>query len=206
MASAKDKGLFLHIGSGDKILKGWVNIDRKQLPGVDVVTDVTRGLNFSGVRAVYAEHFLEHLTIDEALAFLEQVHQALAPNGLLRLSTPNLDWVWKTHYRLRWSKKKKRLGAIVLNRAFKGWGHQFLWNPELLKEALVSSGFHRIKRRRYGQSRHDFFRGIERHETYGDSRRLPHVIIFEAARGRRRDDRLASFNALVQQEFLVHQE
>jgi predicted SAM-dependent methyltransferase len=203
---SKKEGLLLHIGSGNKRLEGWVNIDRKPLPGVDVVADVTEGLNFADVRAVYAEHFLEHLSIDAALGFLQQVHQALAPKGLLRLSTPNLDWVWKTHYKVRAFRKEKRQCALMLNRAFKAWGHQFLWNAELLKEALICSGFGRIKPRRYGQSRHEFFRGIERHETYGDSRRLPHVIIFEAVKGRTRPDRLAIFKALIQEQFLVHLE
>ena len=206
MFGFKKKGQFLHIGSGDKRLEGWVNIDRKQLPGVDVVADVTDGLNFSGVKAVYAEHFLEHLSIDAALRFLQQVHQALAPNGLLRLSTPNLDWVWETHYKIQGTTEEKQLWVLMLNRAFKAWGHQFLWNAELLKEALICSGFDQVEACRYGRSRHDFFQGVERHETYGDSDELPHVIIVEAVKDRLRPERLAKFNSMIQEQFLTHLE
>ena len=206
MVFSKGKGKFLHIGSGDKILEGWVNVDRKKLPGVDVVADVTDGLNFTDVQAVYAEHFLEHLPIDAALRFLQQVHRALAPDGWLRLSTPNLDWVWKTHYQLQTTIKENQLRALVLNRAFRAWGHQFLWNADLLKEALICCGFDRIESQRYGQSRHSFFRGIERHETYDDSPEFPHVIIFDAAKGQERPDRLADLQAVIQEQFLIHLE
>ena len=183
-----------------------MNIDRKNLPGVDVVADVTDGLNFSGVRAVYAEHFLEHLSIDQALRFLLQIHKVLAPEGLLRLSTPNLDWVWETRYRIPASREEKLLRAIAINRAFKAWGHQFLWNADLLKEALVCSGFDRIESQSYGQSRHDFLRGIESHEAYEDTPEFPHVIILEAVKSCARPDRMADFKAVIHEQFLIHME
>ncbi len=33
-------GLLLHIGAGDKDLPGWINIDRADGPGIDLVADV----------------------------------------------------------------------------------------------------------------------------------------------------------------------
>ncbi|HSL84604.1 MAG TPA: methyltransferase domain-containing protein, partial [Thermoanaerobaculia bacterium] len=122
----------LHVGCGRERLEGWINIDAQELPGVDVVADVTRGLEFRDCEAVYAEHFLEHLRIDRAVDFLVEAHRVLADGGLIRLSTPNLDWVWVTHYRLDADSEAKREMAIHLNRAFHGWEHQFPWNRELL--------------------------------------------------------------------------
>src|SRR6516162_6826939 len=90
--------LRLHIGAGTESLPGWINIDNRKLPGVDVVLDVRQGLSFRDVEAIYAEHFLEHLTLDEGLAFLADCRHALRDSGVLRLSTPNLDWVHATHY------------------------------------------------------------------------------------------------------------
>ena len=57
----------LHIGSGRERLEGWVNIDAQALPGVDVVADVTKGLQFENVEAIFAEHFIEHLPLDLAV-------------------------------------------------------------------------------------------------------------------------------------------
>jgi predicted SAM-dependent methyltransferase len=194
----------LHIGSGRARLEGWVNMDIQALPGVDVVADVTQGLDFENVEAIFAEHFLEHLAIDDALAFLGEAYRVLGKDGWLRLSTPNLDWVWSTHYRLGAAPDVKRAAALALNRAFHGWRHRFLWNREMLEEALAASGFDPIRWCRYGESELPVFTGIERHETYGDSPDLPHVIIAEACKGTAQPERLERFRALVQSEFLAH--
>lgn len=196
--------LRLHVGSGDKRLEGWVNIDLKRLPGVDVVADVTQGLRFSGAEAVFAEHFLEHLAVEDALGFLLEVHRVLQPGGWLRLSTPNLDWVWLTHYRLDAEAAEKPLMAVKLNRAFHGWGHRFVWNREILAEALAACGFDDLRWCRYGESDLPVFQGLERHETYDDAPEMPHVLIAEARKGEPRPERLAALRDLFQREFLAH--
>lgn len=194
----------LHVGCGRERLDGWINIDAQALPGVDVVADVTGGLEFRDCAAVYAEHFLEHLRIDHALDFLAEAHRVLGQGGLVRLSTPNLDWVWVTHYRLDAEPAAKTAMAIHLNRAFHGWEHQFLWNREMLEEALTAAGFDEVEWCRYRESRHELFRGIERHESYDDTEELPHVLIVEARRGPERPERLAALRARIAEDFLAH--
>src|SRR5262245_29143494 len=126
----------LHIGCGREHLGGWTNVDLEAYRGVDVVADVTRGLRFRDVEAIYAEHFLENLPVERAVAFLLEAHRVLTPGGQIRLSTPNLDWVWVTHYRLDVPAGEKVELGIRANRAFRAWGHRFVWNRELLEEAL----------------------------------------------------------------------
>ncbi len=197
-------GSKLHIGSGNKRLEGWVNIDFQALPGVDVVADVTKGLQFENAGAVFAEHFLEHLFVTDALTFLLEAHRVLAPGAWIRLSTPNLDWVWATHYRQPAPADEKRLMAIGANRAFHGWGHQFVWNPEMLDEALHACGFDPVRACRYGESELEVFRGIERHETYQDTPELPHVILREAQKSAPQPARLAALRELLRENFLIH--
>jgi hypothetical protein len=204
LESLRKPHLCLHIGSGRERLDGWVNIDAQALPGVDVVADVTKGLQFANVKAIFAEHFIEHLRLDLAVDFLREAWRVLGRKGWIRLSTPNLDWVWASHYRLAAEPAMKREAALQLNRAFHGWRHQFLWNREMLGEALAACGFDDVRWCAYGQSELPHFRGIERHETYGDSPELPHVIIVEARKGEARPERLAEFQALIQREFLIH--
>jgi predicted SAM-dependent methyltransferase len=204
--STKTRAARLHVGAGDKRLEGWVNIDLLDLPGVDVVADVTRGLDFDDVEAVFAEHFLEHLRVQDALGFLLEVHRALRPGGAMRLSTPNLDWVWVTHYAVGAEVEARRKidGAIALNRGFYAWGHRFLWNRELLDRALRACGFAELRWHRYGESDRPVFRGLERHETYEDAPDLPHVLIVEAAKGDPAPDLLADLRELLRRDFLVH--
>jgi predicted SAM-dependent methyltransferase len=194
----------LHIGSGRERLEGWVNIDAQALPGVDVVADVTKGLDFANAEAIFAEHFIEHLRLDAAVDFLCEAWRVLGRPGWIRLSTPNLDWVWATHYKLDAGADVKRAAALHLNRAFHGWRHQFLWNREMLGAVLEACGFTDLRWCRWGESEQPLFRGIERHETYEDSPELPHVIIAEAAKGPARPERLAELRELVRREFLIH--
>jgi predicted SAM-dependent methyltransferase len=172
----------LHVGSGQESIPGWTNIDNRPLPGVDCVLDVRRGLPFHDVASIYAEHFLEHLSLDEGLAFLSECRRVLAEHGVLRLSTPNLDWVWATHYRSSWPSDADALrDCLQLNRAFHGWGHRFLYNGPMLAAAARSVGFAKIVFCRYGQSEVPGLAGLERHETWQDSPELPHVLIIEAS-------------------------
>lgn len=194
----------LHVGCGRERLDGWVNIDAQGFPGVDVVADVTQGLDFRDCEAVYAEHFLEHLRVDHALDFLSEAHRVLREGGLIRLSTPNLDWIWATHYRLDGATDGKARAAVRVNRAFHGWEHRFLWNRELLGEVLEACGFIDLHWCRYRESRHEVFRGIERHEGYDDTPELPHVLVVEAVRGRPRPERLASLRTFFDREFVDH--
>jgi polyisoprenoid-binding protein YceI len=193
--------LLLHVGCGDQRLDGWINVDRQELPSVDVVVDVTAGLPFDNAAALFAEHFLEHLPLDDAVAFLLETHRVLAADGRLRLSTPNLDWVLATQYRERGAGAAAS-GALRLNRAFYGWSHRFLWNRPLLAAALAAAGFTDLRWCRRGDSEWETFRGLERHEPYDDSPELPHVLIVEARKGPPQTGRLADFRRLLRDEFL----
>lgn len=172
----------LHIGCGQQSIPGWINIDNQGLPGVDQVLDVRNGLPFRGVAAIYAEHFLEHLELEDGLAFLRECRRVLSPEGTLRLSTPSLDWVLTTHY--RWkdvSPEDRRLDCMRLNRAFHGWGHRFLYNDATLRSALRGAGFAQVRFHRYGESEIPELSGLERHEACDDTPELPHVLIAEAS-------------------------
>jgi predicted SAM-dependent methyltransferase len=170
------------VGCGQEPIPGWINVDIRELPGVDRVVDVTRGLPFSDLEAIYAEHFLEHLSFDQGIEFLRECRRALAASGILRLSTPNLDWVYATHYRggRDGSTPDPVVECLHVNRAFRGWGHRFLYNAPALEASLSAAGFSRITFHRYGQSDRPDLAHLERHQTWGDTPELPHVLIAQA--------------------------
>jgi predicted SAM-dependent methyltransferase len=172
----------LHIGCGQQSIPGWINIDNQGLPGVDQVLDVRHGLPFRDVAAIYAEHFLEHLSLDDGLDFLRECRRVLADDGTLRLSTPSLEWVLTTHYRWHEAAPENRLSDCVrLNRAFHAWGHQFLYNAPTLAAALRAAGFARAEFHAYGESGIPELTGLERHEKSDDTPELPHVLIVEGS-------------------------
>src|SRR4051794_17468711 len=66
----------LHIGCGDVALAGWVNIDLAPYPAVDRVHDVTKPLPFESCSFIFAEHFIEHLSLHDGLRFLQHCRKA----------------------------------------------------------------------------------------------------------------------------------
>lgn len=166
----------LHVGSGPLVREGWTNVDLERHPGVEFVLDVRNGLPFEDVSYIYAEHFIEHLTHDEGLRFMKECRAALKSDGVIRLSTPNLDWVWETQYR----KPSSIEDCFAINKSFRGWGHQFLYNVQALTAALHDAGFAEVQQRRYGESDDPVLRDLERHEKSLDSAELLHVIVVEA--------------------------
>lgn len=180
--------LRIHLGCGRAPIKGWWNVDVQALPGVDQVLDVRDGLPFENVSSIFGEHFLEHLELEEGLACLAECRRVLADDGVLRLSTPNLDWVYATHYRLgQWTGEAEAISdCFGLNRAFHGWGHRFLYNRPVLFGALAAAGFSEMSLHRYGESDRPELAGLERHEKSADTPDLPHVLVVEASgRGER---------------------
>jgi predicted SAM-dependent methyltransferase len=146
------------------------------------VLDVRNGLPFENVAAIYAEHFLEHLDVADGLACLAECRRALAPEGILRISTPNLDWVLATHYRAgQWTADHDAISdCLQMNRAFHGWGHRFLYNRQALVAALRGAGFAEVSMHRYGESDVPELTALERHERSLDTSDLPHVLIAQA--------------------------
>ncbi|NJO39612.1 MAG: hypothetical protein HC769_15240 [Cyanobacteria bacterium CRU_2_1] len=174
----------LQVGCGPKnILLDWWNVDIRPFPGIDQAMDVTQPWNFENLEYVYGEHFLEHLTLDGAIAFLRQAWNSLKIGGVIRLSTPSLEWVLLTHFDLSESNPKKRVSStFAINRAFNGWGHQFLYSQEFLTELLENLGYQNILFCEYGQSDHVELASLERHGKYRIVGGYPSVWIVEASR------------------------
>jgi predicted SAM-dependent methyltransferase len=173
----------LHIGSGRVALQGWINLDMQPLPGVDVVNDVTDGLPFVGAQFIFAEHFIEHLPFDAGLQFLRECRAVLAESGVLRVSTPNLDWVLRSHYDpSRWESTAEPIrDCLWLNKAFRGWGHCFLHNMDTLAQVLSTAGFAFVISQECGCSRYAALASLESRENYPDLPTSRHVLVVEAS-------------------------
>jgi predicted SAM-dependent methyltransferase len=172
----------LHLACGPHAISGWVNIDNQAYAGIDRLLDLRYGLPFENVEYIYAEHFIEHIEYRDTLRLLMECRRALAPDGVIRLSTPNLDWVWAFAYHPGlWETKEQEIhDCLVANRSFRAWGHRFLYNRAMLREVLQRAGFADVTFHRYHESEHDALRGIEGHTPYPDTPEIPHVLIAEA--------------------------
>jgi hypothetical protein len=194
----------VHVGCGPHaILSDWWNVDIRKFSGIDEAIDATQPWPYTDLRYVYAEHFLEHLTIEQALLFLTHAGNSLRMGGVIRLSTPNLEWVIHTHFQTGKVDLNKRLmDTLRTNRAFHGWGHQFLYSQEMLEHLLFQLGYANIKFCNYGQSDHPDLTNIEKHGGFSVAGGFPSVIIVEAARGDHKFSTPDSLMAFLRENYL----
>ena len=104
----------------------------------------------------------------------------------MRISTPNLHWVILTHFSRGEVEFETRVRqTFSTNRAFHGWGHQFLYTEQMLNWLLTELGYVQVSFHAYGESEDPGFVGLERHGGYSVHKGQPSVIIAEATRGDR---------------------
>jgi predicted SAM-dependent methyltransferase len=175
----------IQVGCGPKnLFPDWWNVDIRAFKGVDTVMDVTKEWPFKEIEFVYGEHFLEHLSLDAALNFLVSSGNSLKVGGKLRLTTPNLEWVMLTHYQVGDSNRREKIdGTFAINRAFHGWGHQFLYSREFVQHLFSELGYENIQFCEYGVSDTPALSGLERHGKYRIEKGVANLLVIEATRG-----------------------
>lgn len=162
--------LKLHVGCGEVYLHGWKNIDFDS-PKADLICDLRCPLPYedNSVDLIYNEHFIEHLTAEEGVVFLKEMHRVLKKGGIIRMATPDLDYlVFK--YLFSWKKQDwiERYGyshlktkAEMMNASFRYWGHQWIYNFEEISRRLNEAGFAKTQRVKFRQSYHTELRNLE---------------------------------------------
>lgn len=90
---AAGENIRLNLGCGHALLPEYINVDSRDLPGVDVVADV-RALPFeaSSVAEIRSIHFLEHFTNDELTrSLLPYWYSLLRPGGTFSVVVPDTE-------------------------------------------------------------------------------------------------------------------
>lgn len=92
LAWSRRNGLLaLDLGAAHHKPEGFLGLDLLDTPGVDMVCDVTKGIDLpdGSVGVVRAVDFLEH--IPDKVAVFNEIYRLLAPNGMLLSLTPSTD-------------------------------------------------------------------------------------------------------------------
>lgn len=81
----------LNLGSGNDIKEGFINIDIRELPGVDLVSDI-RKLPYlpESIDEINAYDVLEHFSFKETVYILKYWISFLKPGGLIIIRVPDL--------------------------------------------------------------------------------------------------------------------
>lgn len=157
----------LHLGCGPHLLAGWENVDLEPAIG-GVKRDLRKPMPYSSgsVQFIFTEHFIEHLTRNEAQKFLTECYRILADNGVMRVSTPNLETLvndYKKQKLDRWASVWKPKNACqMLNDGMRFWGHQHVYDKQDFELLCQEVGFRVITYVSYGHSHHPELRHLER--------------------------------------------
>jgi predicted SAM-dependent methyltransferase len=150
-------GLALHLACGEHHIDGWVNID---LAGsrADVNWDLRKPLPVKPgtVRAIFHEHFLEHLPLADAVQMLKQCYGLLEPGGVLRIGVPDfrrhfLSLIESDEY-LEQIRPGRPSPMLALNELVYSYGHCSLWDAETFQIVLSEIGFSEVQVKEFGES------------------------------------------------------
>lgn len=168
-----DKKLKINLGSGHWKFTGWVNVDIDHASEPDVVADLAACLPFAdGVaRLMHTEDFIDQLELDQAAAFLSECHRILAPGGVLRVLTPDmqklaylylndparLEELWKKFVRVPLLLDTP---GEIFNIGMRFAGHTFLYDEATFRALATRCGFD-ARRVEYQQSEESELRGLD---------------------------------------------
>jgi SAM-dependent methyltransferase len=151
----------LNIGCGRFPGSGWLNLDRKWRPAVDVVADLRRGLPFvdSTFACAAAIHVMQDIPHPEIVPVLREIARILQRGGVLRLALPDLDKAIDaylrrdTGYFLVPDDQWRSPGAKLVTQIVWFGESRTPFTVEFAEEALSKAGFRSIERCSFGITR-----------------------------------------------------
>lgn len=164
----RNQKLQLHIGCGDRYIPGFIHVDARKLPHVDIVTAVDQLHMFAdgSVDLIYCSHVLEHIRRGDESVVLREWHRVLRAGGLLRISVPDFDSM------VTWHKQTGKLDDIM-GLLYGRQNHEYNIHYQVfdfgrLSQLLLWAGFGEIRR-------YDWSKTI--HKDYDDFSQayLPHL-------------------------------
>ncbi len=142
----------LHLGCGERYLKGYTNIDfplaehTTMKVKADVYQDV-RTLNYAenSIDEIRTHHMFEHFSRQEALKLLCQWRAWLKVGGLLHIETPDFSACAAAYSRASLKRKFELTRHIFGSQDAKWAYHYDGWDKEKYRFVLKEFGFEKIK-------------------------------------------------------------
>jgi predicted SAM-dependent methyltransferase len=173
--------LRLHLGCGQALLHGWINMDcypPTPAQGTEVLMlDMRRRWPLAGgcASALFSEHFLEHLPFETVRGhILSEIYRVLEPGGHIRIGVPNGEYFVEqyvaskrgTAEALYEQARQGKSPMMMLNEVAHGYGHYFVYDFETMRQILGEAGFTDVQRMNPGSTDAEVFKGIDREDPW----------------------------------------
>jgi predicted SAM-dependent methyltransferase len=155
----------LNWGCGGMSKAGWINSDRADFKGIDIVADILKGLPLETGSIDYAvsNHALPEIAYPDLVPTLEELRRVLKAGGVLRLELPDLEKAVRAYvagdvdyFHLIPDEDSKTIGGkLVTQMVWYGWSRS-LFTHDFVEELLMKAGFSRVNRCGYLQTASPF--------------------------------------------------
>jgi tetratricopeptide (TPR) repeat protein len=142
LRAATTSGLKLNIGCGHISLPDYINIDRRELPGVDILAEADEiPLPVKSVDEIYSAHVLEHFPQEMLIRrVLPAWHRLLKPGGRLVSIVPDGDAMARSYSAGTYPIENFR-EVLFGSQEYSGNYHFNLFTPTTLEGLLTNAGF-----------------------------------------------------------------
>jgi predicted SAM-dependent methyltransferase len=165
-------GMAMHLGCGNRIKNGWVNIDLE--PTADLSLDVRERLPFAddAFSIIYSEHFLEHFDYpNEITKLLSECYRVLEPGGVHSFSVPDGEKVLRYYVTQEYAdfpQAQKKFNPAWcktqmdhVNYCMRQDGeHRWYYDEETMRMLLETVGFVEVQRREFDPELDQEFRRV----------------------------------------------
>ncbi len=132
---------------------GFLNVDVRPLPHVDILADITKELQFAddSVDEIMSCGTLEHFYIPTVLTILKEMRRILKPGGRLTVGVPNLTAILSAFHSGDmdfWLFNQYVYGSV--QKDINPYNvHRSVWNAERMINAMIEAGFIKVKEHAY---------------------------------------------------------
>ena len=143
--AARETGLRLNLGCGHVPLDGYINVDRRALPGVDVVADVDHlPFNKAEVAEICSAHLLEHFPLEQLRReLLPYWVSLLGPGGKFRVIVPDGAAMARAFAAQEYDFENFRQVTFG-GQDYDGDFHFNMFSTETMKKLLTEAGFRSV--------------------------------------------------------------
>ncbi len=158
----------LNWGCGSWAEPGWINSDIKEGPGIDISCDIRDGLPLEddSMDYIVAAHALPEIPLTELVPILQELRRVLKPNGVLRLSLPDLLKGVAAYQRndrdyfLIPDEDAQSIGAKLIYQLIWYGYSRTLFTADFIEEMLLKAGFREVNHCGYKETKSPFGDGI----------------------------------------------
>lgn len=186
----------LQLGSGLKLMAGWLNTDCSLVFKSPCFLDVTRPFPIEDAQFdyVFTEHLIEHLTFKEGQNLLRESFRVLKPGGKIRVACPDMEKLTSLYQEPKTPAQQHYIKhyvdssladigiyneCFVINNFVRNWGHKFIYDEQTMRLAMERVGFKNAVRCEVCVSTDPVYQNLESHEP-GYEAKVFETIVMEA--------------------------